>query len=272
LSFEGTAGTARFGWGAGGPERSQVYMTFGGFPILEVPLENSESKWLVGAQLGTNLRFNDGADYIRLGGAYYEFIHVTGVENPVGTTLENFTAPTFIRSGNDVFDIANTGVPDSPTNLFALASHFRLVDVSGNYEHTFGRYSLALTGEGVKNIAFNRNQVNALMANSLGFEPLTSNENTGYVGEVSFGSPVVDRLNKWRAALGYRYVKRDAVLDAWTDADFHEGGTNTEGFYVWGSYGIAKNTWVRLRYMSGNEIDGARYGLDILQLDINARF
>ena len=68
------------------------------------------------------------------------------------------------------------------------------------------------------------------------------------------------------------YVKRDAVLDAWTDADFHEGGTNTKGYYVWSSFGIAKNTWVRLRYLSANEIDGARYGLDVWQLDLNARF
>jgi hypothetical protein len=35
---------------------------------------------------------------------------------------------------------------------------------------------------------------------------------------------------------------------------------------------VAKNTWLRLRYLSANEIDGPRYGLDILQLDVNARF
>jgi hypothetical protein len=94
----------------------------------------------------------------------------------------------------------------------------------------------------------------------------------GYVGEVSFGTPVVDRFGAWRAAVGYRWVQPDAVLDAWTDADFHEGGTNTEGYYFWGSFGITNNTWVRVRYMSGNEIVGPRYGLDILQVDLNARF
>jgi hypothetical protein len=166
-----------------------------------------------------------------------------------------------------VFDISNIADLDGNANLFGLASHFRLVDVAANYEHGFGRYSLALTGEGVRNVGFNLNEVDALVP-----QPLPGKENTGYVGEVSFGLPVVDELNKWRVALGYRYVKRDAVLDAWTDADFHEGGTNAEGFYVWASYGLAKNTWFRVRYMSANEIDGPRYGLDILQLDINARF
>ena len=68
-------------------------------------------------------------------------------------------------------------------------------------------------------------------------------------------------------------MQRDAVIDAWTDADFHEGGTNAAGYYVWASFGLVKNTWLRLRYMSANEIDGPpRYGLDIWQVDINARF
>jgi hypothetical protein len=265
LSFEGAAATFRFGWGDGGPDRSHVYATIGGFPILEVPLYHDENKWLVAGQLGTNLRFGD-SDHLRLGMAYYDFMRVTGVRNEVDDFAQNFTAPAFVRTGNSVFDIANSST-DPSANLFALAAHFRLVDLAGNYEHSFGKYSAAFTAEGVRNIGYNKTEVFALTTQ----EP-PSNENTGYVGEVSFGHPVVDAFNKWRGAVGYRYVKRDAVLDSWTDADFHGGGTNAEGFYVWGSYGLAKNTWVRVRYMSANEIDGPRYGQDILQLDINARF
>jgi hypothetical protein len=82
----------------------------------------------------------------------------------------------------------------------------------------------------------------------------------------------VEEFGRWRAAVGYRYVKRDAVIDAWTDADFHGGGTNAAGYYVWTQFGLAKNAWIRARYMSANEIDGPRYGLDIFQLDVNARF
>jgi Putative porin len=266
LSFEGVADTMRFGWGAGGADRSHVYLTMGGFPMLEVPLVNQENKWLVGAQLGTNLRFNDGADHLRLGVAYYDFLNVTGQRNQPDSTLLNFTAPAFVRYGNSVFDISNSST-DPTVNLFALAAHFRLVDVAANYEHQFSRYSLAVTGDAVRNIGYKQSDVEALTG-----QPAISAENKGYVGEVSFGNPVVDRFGAWRSAVGYRYVKRDAVLDAWTDADFHEGGTNAQGYYLWTSFGIAKNTWIRARYLSANEIDGAKYGLDILQLDINARF
>jgi hypothetical protein len=267
LTFEGVSDTLRVGWGAGGSDRSHVYLTLGAFPMLEVPLVNQENKWLVGAQIGTNLRFNDGQDHLRFGMAYYDFLHVTGQKNLPDSTLLNYTAPTYVQGGNDMFDISNS-TTDPTVNLFALASHFRIVDLAGNYEHNFSpRYSLAVTGEAVRNIGFNLGQVEALTS-----ETIPSNENTGYVGEVSFGTPVVDRFGAWHTAVGYRYVKRDAVLDAWTDADFHEGGTNADGYYIWTSFGVAKDTWVRVRYMSSNEIDGPRYGLDIVQIDLNARF
>ena len=267
LTFEGVAETLRAGWGSGDRDRSHVYLTLGAFPILEVPLVNQENKWLVGGQIGTNLRFNGGADHLRIGAAYYDFLHVTGIKNPQDLQTFNFTAPAFLRTGNSVFDISSVADIDPTINLYALAAHFRLVDLSANFEHSFGRYSVAVTGEGVRNIGYNLTQVEALSQ-----QTMPSNENTGYVGETSFGIPIVDRFGAWRVAVGYRYVKRDAVLDAWTDADFHEGGTNAQGYYVWGSFGVAKNTWLRLRYLSANEVDGPRYGDDILQLDLNARF
>jgi len=268
LTFEGVSDTLRLGWGPGGFDRSHVYMTLGAFPMLEVPLANQENKWMVGGQIGTNLRFNDGSDHLRFGAAYYDFLHVTGQRNLPDSTLLNYTAPAFVQNGNSMFDIVNSTDPTNTSNLFALAAHFRLVDLAGNFEHNFSpSYSLAVTGEGVRNIGYNLADVEALTE-----EQMPSKENTGYVGEVSFGTPVVDRFAAWRVAVGYRYVKRDAVLDAWTDADFHEGGTNADGYYIWTSFGLARDTWLRVRYMSSNEIDGPRYGLDILQIDLNARF
>ena len=269
LTFEGVSDTLRLGWGAGANDKSHVFLTLGAFPMLEVPTSNQNNKWLVGGQFGTNLRFNDGADHLRAAMAYYDFLHVTGVLNSATAPgLTNYTAPTYVQSGNTMFDIDNYSTNTTGTELWALAAHFRIVDLAGNFEHNFTpNYSLALTGEAVRNIGYNMTQIEALTG-----EKFTANENKGYVGEVSFGTPVVDHFGAWRAAVGYRYVRADAVIDAWTDADFHEGGTNTAGYYFWGSFGITKNTWVRVRYLSGNEIDGPRYGLDILQVDLNARF
>ena len=282
LTFEGVSDTLRLGWGDGANDKSHLFLTLGAFPMLEVPLSNQNNKWLVGGQFGTNLRFNDGADHLRVGAAYYDFLHVTGVPNSATSPgATNYTAPAYVQWGNTMFNIDNYSTNTTGQQLWALAAHFRIVDLAGNFEHNFTpNYSLALSGEAVRNIGYNMTQIVALS----GVTP-AANENKGYVGEVSFGTPVVDHFGAWRAAVGYRYVRADAVLDAWTDADFHEGGTNTAGYYFWSSIGITKNSWVRVRYMSGNEIDSSnivgievggtqhlRYGLDILQVDLNARF
>jgi Putative porin len=265
LTFEGVADTMRLGWGVGGPDKSHVFLTAGAFPMLEVPEQASQDKWMLGAQLGTHLRFNDGSDHIRLAGAYYDFLKVTGEQNQPFSTLLNYTAPPFVQWGNTVFDILNT--TDTTSNLFGLAAHFRVADIAASYDHFFGSYSAMISAEATRNLGYNLATIEALSR-----QVFSSSQDKGYVGEVSFGYPTVDAFGRWRSAIGYRYVQADAVLDAWTDADFHGGGTNADGYYFWGSMGLTHNTWVRLRYLSANEIVGPRYGLDIWQLDFNARF
>jgi hypothetical protein len=268
LQFEGVAGALRYGFGPGGGDRSQIFLSAAAVPELEVPEEISENKWLIGGQLGANLRWADGTQHLQLAGAYYDFLHVTGIRNQPDSIAENPTAPAFIRFGNTVFDIANEPT-NSTVNLFALAAHFRVVDVAASYELSFPRYSLALAAEGVRNIGYNLASINALVQPAV---PITSPQNHGYVADISFGDPVVFERWAWRARIGYRYVQSDAVIDAWTDADFHEGGTNAAGYYLWGDLGLAHNVWLRMRYLSGNEITGPRYGVDIVQVDLNTRF
>ncbi len=62
------------------------------------------------------------------------------------------------------------------------------------------------------------------------------------------------------------------MLDALTDPDFHEGGTDAQGYFLRADLGLADNVWTRFRYLSGREIDGPRYRVDVIQLDLNARF
>jgi hypothetical protein len=166
-----------------------------------------------------------------------------------------------------MFNIANNLPGDTTTQLWALAAHFRIADVAAQYEHRFDRYSMAIAAQAARNYGYHLAEIEALSNQSF-----SSPQNKGYVGELSFGDPVIDRFGSWRAAAGYRHVQADAVLDAWTDADFHQGGTNATGYYLFGTFGVAYNAWVRVRYFSGNELTGPRYALDILQIDVAARF
>jgi hypothetical protein len=266
LTFEGVAGTWRFNLtDAIDPDRSQIYVSTGAFPMLDQPTAPAENKWLVGAQLGTKLRWAGGQQHLQIAGAYYDFLNVTGKENAPDSTLLNYTAPAFIRTGNTYFDIANS--TDPTVNLYALAAHFRLIDLAAAYQLALGKHALLLNAEAVRNVGYNEVAVEALAQ-----QTMPKPEDIGYVAEIGYGDPVLSGRWDWMVRFGYRYVRRDALLDAWTDADFHEGGTNTEGYIIRTDLGLAPDVWLRLRYMSGNEIDGPRYGLDILQLDLNTRF
>lgn len=261
-SFEGLALTGRLGFGDKSADQSHAFLTVGAFPIQEVQL-STRDKWMFGAQLGTTLRFGDG-QRLRLAGAFYDFRNVQGRRNDANSVLLDFTAPQFVRVGNSLFDIRND--IDSTTNLFALASKFRLVNVSATYDVPIGRYSLGLAAEGVKNIGFDRADI--LVRTGASIDERTK----GYQFEMSFGHPQVFSAGAWRALAGYRYVQRDAVLDSLTDSDFHGGGTDATGFYLIGDYGVSSRVWMRLRYQSANEIDGPRLGVDTVQLDLNSQF
>jgi hypothetical protein len=60
--------------------------------------------------------------------------------------------------------------------------------------------------------------------------------------------------------------------DAFTDSDFHLGGTNAKGYIVTASLGIFDNTWVQARWFSADEVFGPPLSIDVLQLDLNAGF
>src|ERR1700730_3221645 len=118
LTFEGVAFTGRLGLGDGSAEQSHLFITVGAHPLQEVAL-SGQDKWLVGAQLGANLRWGDG-QHLRFAGAFYDYLNITGRLNPPSSTIYNYTAPNYLRQGNTLFQISNS--PDPSVNLFGLAA------------------------------------------------------------------------------------------------------------------------------------------------------
>jgi len=267
VTFEGVATTYRHGLRAFDQDGSNIYATLGAFPMQEVPLSHAGNKWLLAGQFGARFDWSSG-DKIRAAAAYYDFVHVTGVRNLAGSSVLNYTAPLFVRYGNTMFDIQND--PNQSSYLFGLAAKFRLVNVAASYEHPMGEKTLVVTADVVKNIGYDRADILARTGLN---QP---DRSRGYLGEVAYGDlDPASAAGTWRVAFGYRYIQGDAALDAWTDDSFHGGGTNTRGYYLTGNYGIAKNIWTQLRYMKGDVIDLPPpfvYGLDIVQLELNARF
>ena len=193
LTFTGLATTLRAGLGDGSPEQSQLFFTFGAHPLQEIQF-SPQDKWLVAAELGTSLRWGD-AQRLRVTGAFYDYFNVTGRLNPAGSPgLYNYTAPAFERYGNTYFDIASNA--DPTTNLFALASRFRLGNVNATYSVGVGPYVLVFTADAVKNFGFNEQQVEA----NTGY--YVAPHTKGYQGDVSFGTPAVSTPGAWKVVPG----------------------------------------------------------------------
>lgn len=79
-------------------------------------------------------------------------------------------------------------------------------------------------------------------------------------------------FGEWSISAGYKYIEPDALLDGYTESDFHLGGTNAKGYFVTGNFGLFDNVWLTGRWLSADQVYGPRFGIDVLQLDLNASF
>jgi len=277
LSFEGLAATARhsFGGSQNGQHKDDgsrsVYATIGGFPLQEEAL-SAHDKWLFGGQLGVDWGFNNH-DALKAGVAYYDYRNIQARlnnNNPptCDTNLpeNNFSAPQFYQFGNSVAVICNDTTNTLP-GLYGLAADYDIVNANISYDLAmFAPYHVILGGDYAKNLGFNKQSVQNLTGTVI------SDQTNAWQARVDVGWPKVDRAGQWSVFSFYKYVERDAVFSAYTDSDFHLGGTNAKGWVVGGNYGLMKNVWFTGRWLSTDVITGPKYGNDILQLDINTKF
>ena len=222
---------------------------------------------------------------LRLGLSYYDYLNITGNLGPPGTT-DLTSAPDTLQKGNSLFDISNSDINNDGVidvndleRRFGLASDFNLLNLTAEYDLArFAPIHVILTGDYVKNIGYDadeiedRQQGRTLIVNN-GFAGDPDKEETdGFLAKVTVGWPDLRRRRAWQLAFAYKYLERDAVLDAFSDSDFHLGGTNAEGWIASASYGVLENTYLKLRYLSADEIEGPPLGIDVLQLDLVSRF
>ena len=271
LTFEGVASTYKFNLISDKENRRDVYVTAGAFPLSNFsPLDPNTTyanKWLGAAQAGIDLHFGDSVR-VAFAGSYYDFIHISGELNTPDSTLLNWTAPVLVQKGNTMFQISNPSNPTTnPVNLFGLAPDFRIVDLIATTEFRFSTgYMVGVTAEGLDNIGFDAGQVFARTGTSV---PARTH---GYRTDVTFGSSRFGAFGTWQGAVGYRYVQRDAVVDAFNDQDFHLGGTDAKGYTLRFDYSINPRVFLRLKYMAADAIDGPPLNIDVWQVDLNTRF
>ncbi len=277
IGFEGVAATLKHRFGGGDDligqdsHNQSVYLTLGGFPVDmdELPFDDDSSndKYLLGGQLGYIYEWDNQSSF-EVAAALYDYTNIVGKFNPdgaFGSTRYDWTAPSFSTKGNTMYPIKFNASGD-PT-LFGLASDFTLANITGKarFSH-FAPYYVTLTGDFVKNIGFDDGDVFRRTGVRV------PDRTNGWQARLDVGWARVSEFGQWNLYAGYKYLQRDAVLDAFADSNFNFFGTDAQGWLVGGNFGLAENAWVRLRYFSANEIDLAPLGVDILQLDLYTRF
>jgi hypothetical protein len=299
LGFDGVAVKGKVDVGGG----VTPFLTGGAFPIysaaMAYPAERPDKfasldKMLYAAQVGLQVA-PDPAFTLKLAVAFYDFDRVEGRQSgPCDTNLKDITCdsddsrPSFAQKGNTYLTVrtpsaaALTAEASSLVaryQFFGLASRFREAAATGRMELLVGPgLKIGLEAEYVRNLGFNRKQIEAKALNNRG--PLQGSDpigpfvggNDGMLARVSFGSPEMNERWDWKAQLAYRRVASDAVLDALNDSDFGQGGTNLKGPSVDVMVALAKRVTAAVRWFSADQVAGPRYAVDGLQVDLAARF
>ncbi len=244
------------------------FFTAGGFPLQEVEF-STRDKWLYGAQAG--LRYVPSDKWVgTLGVAYYDYENIEGeVNDPLLPGELDFTAPRFQQKGNTLIDIDPSG-----DILTALAADYNELNVTGTLDiGIFHPIHIVLLGDYVKNIGFDKQKV----AERIGLDGIEqtqgdSEQTKGYQLGLTFGYPEMDKARNWQLFFFYKYLEPDAVVDAFTESDFHLGGTNAEGWILGGEFALAPNLWLKMRWLTANEIVGPPLAIDVWQIDLKTEF
>ncbi|MGQ0698580.1 MAG: putative porin [Panacagrimonas sp.] len=262
------------------------------FPSNSLVKNEGRNKWLWGTQLDyrTDLFTRQ---LFRAGVGLYTFDNIEGKRsrpcNAVSSSVDCDTddsRPGFLQKGNTVFQIRDTqpinpGDPDF--QFFGLASEFQVLSLAASWELPLtDTVRLAIDLDAARNLALDEGEIRSRPPdNNLGPCRTTSPTTVAcewdgggdaWQAQMRVGRPVVRLPNDWQLVLGYRYIESDAVLDAFTDSDFHLGGTNAEGYYVGGSWGFSRAASLNTRYFGATEITSQQFGVDVWQLDVTVKF
>lgn len=254
-----------------------AFATAGAFSIDEV--ESSEfnkaaDKWLFAAQTGIKWTSANKSS-VKLGLSLYEFDNIEGISNGddfVAGPFNGTSAPARTK-GNSTFDL--NGGQDPNNEIFGYVSKFRELNLTGQVDiATFSPVHITLTGDYVRNLGFDRNEIQkrtGLLSGELPEENVDA-----YQVRLDVGMPTTEKLHDWQVFTAYKHIEADAVVDTFTDSDFYQRGTNVKGWILGGSYGLGKNTWLQARWFSADEIAPRGgldpLGIDVLLLDLNTKF
>ncbi len=294
LNFDGLAGTFNQAMN----NDVGLFGTLGAFPVQYSAdsassngqdKEDSDNKWLYGAQLGA--RWDFAPDNSLKGAvAYYRFDDIEGrrsspcalyTGDPACDTDE--TRPSFMQKGNTLMELRDLVTdPTDPTpprpQFVGLASEFNVLDLNAAWDTAlFDDMKLRTQGNYLINLAYDEGEMRKRSAgafvNNVDNNGDLDSGDTAWQLQFTLGSALdLKKRGDWNLFAGYKYIEPDALPDGFNDSSFHLGGTNAKGYFLGANYGLDDRVFATVRWLSAEEVKGAPFDIDVLQLELNTRF
>jgi polyhydroxyalkanoate synthesis regulator phasin len=266
----------------------------GAFPVFNTDLNFSSNqaekfpsydKYLFAIQGGTQVNITKNWS-TQLAAAYYSFYNIEGQlsspyvqysEDDAGDT--DNSRPSFAQKGNTYRTLRNVIPPPGSTALlmdyqyFGLATPFQNLAFTGklNYDG-WDPVRVSLVSEFVRNLAFNSSAIDEVAVNNLGTDGSFEGSPDAWLVDLEAGHAELDKLGAWQMSFGYRWIGSDAVVDGFNDSDFGLGGSNMKGFTVAARLALSPHVFLGFRWFGSESIAGPQYDMNILQLDLGAKF
>lgn len=198
-----------------------------------------DDSYLAAGQGVLKFNFNENKSAITVGGGFF------GYQN-----TKDF--PVFFDPEEPMGNSA-TEVTEDDETYYTYNEDYELFEAFAAVDHKFDNVPVTVMGDYVKNTA-----VDSL--------------DTGWLIGVRVGK--AKKPGSWAFRYNYREVKSDAVLGAYTDSDFRDGGTNAKGHEFGITYMLAANTAFGFSYFVNeiglNEDDPTDF--DRMQIDLQLKF
>jgi len=272
--------------------------------LSDLKTPEAKSKYIFAGQIGANWQATDAVK-ASLNAAYYDYTHIAGQLSPSCSNLADYcltdySRPGYSQKGNTLFAIRDITTTD-PTNTadpqyYGLASKFRVLSISSDVDWriTDGLH-LDLAAHYAKNLAYSEKDILARGFNAAsGLSQIVNNNetcsvalvggicpagdsvfksgDTAWLVRATIGTGKIDQRGDWELTASYRRIEPDALLDAFTDQDFHLGGTNARGWTVGAKYGVMRHTSIGVRWMNTEQIWGPPFRVNLLQVDLDTHF
>ncbi len=208
--------------------RVTFYADLGQFVLNERSAQEKD-QWMFAWEGGAKVTLRN-LGKVRVAVGYYDALNVqdSGLDEP---TVQVFNS----RQGG-------------ATSLNPYVNDYNVLNVNGSVDAEVMGLPVNIQGDWVKNL------VSPISCSGTGnFRELCAPGNT-QVGGQDEGYQVGIRLGKakkaktWEAAYYYKWLQADAVLAAFADSDFGDGGTNRRGNIFWVAYNVTDFLTLKIKF------------------------